>query len=70
MLFGPTFLVHYISQFLALEPGDLINSGTPPGVGMGQKPPTYLHGGETMTLSVSRLGTQTRRVVAHPGDGH
>ena len=64
MLFGPVFLVHYISQFLALEPGDLINSGTPPGVGMGQKPPTYLHGGETMTLSGARLGTQTQRVVA------
>ncbi|MGA2528312.1 MAG: fumarylacetoacetate hydrolase family protein [Acidimicrobiales bacterium] len=64
MLFSPLFLVHYLSQFLALEPGDLINTGTPPGVGMGQKPPTYLHGGETMTLSVSGLGTQTQRVVA------
>jgi 2-keto-4-pentenoate hydratase/2-oxohepta-3-ene-1,7-dioic acid hydratase in catechol pathway len=64
MVFGPAFLVHYLSQFLALEPGDLINTGTPPGVGLGMKPPTYLVGGETMTLSISKLGTQTQRVVA------
>ncbi len=64
MVFGPAFLVHYLSQFLALEPGDLINTGTPPGVGLGMKPPTYLVGGEKMTLSISKLGTQTQRVVA------
>ncbi len=64
MIFSPTFIVHYLSQFLALEPGDLINTGTPPGVGMGQKPPVYLHGGETMTLSITRLGTQTQHVIA------
>ena len=69
MLFGPSFLVHYLSQFIALEPGDLINTGTPSGVGMGQKPPTYLRGGETMTLSVSRLGRQTHAVVSHRGAG-
>jgi 2-keto-4-pentenoate hydratase/2-oxohepta-3-ene-1,7-dioic acid hydratase in catechol pathway len=63
MVFSPAVLVHYLSQFLALEPGDLINTGTPPGVGMGQKPPTYLHGGETMELSITRLGTQAQRVV-------
>jgi len=66
MIFSPAFIVHYLSQFLALEPGDLINTGTPPGVGMGMKPPTYLHGGETMTLSITRLGTQTQRVIADP----
>ncbi|MCU1533601.1 MAG: Ureidoglycolate lyase [Glaciihabitans sp.] len=66
MLFSPTFIVHYLSQFLALEPGDLINTGTPPGVGMGMKPPTYLKGGETMTLTVTHLGTQSQFVVAHP----
>jgi 2-keto-4-pentenoate hydratase/2-oxohepta-3-ene-1,7-dioic acid hydratase in catechol pathway len=66
MVFGPAFIVHYQSQFLALEPGDLINTGTPPGVGLGQKTPTYLRGGETMTLGITRLGTQTQRVVAHP----
>jgi 2-keto-4-pentenoate hydratase/2-oxohepta-3-ene-1,7-dioic acid hydratase in catechol pathway len=64
IIFGPLFLVHYISQFLALEPGDLINTGTPAGVGLGQKPPTYLHGGEKMTLSVSRLGKQAQSVVS------
>ncbi|THG29620.1 fumarylacetoacetate hydrolase family protein [Naasia lichenicola] len=66
MVFSPAFIVHYLSQFMALEPGDLINTGTPPGVGMGKKPPVYLKGGETMTLNITRLGTQTQRVVAHP----
>ena len=65
MVFSPTFLVHYLSQFLALEPGDLINTGTPPGVGLGMKPPTYLRGGEVMTLGITRLGTQTQHVIAH-----
>ncbi len=62
MLFSPTFVVHYVSQFMQLEPGDLINTGTPPGVGMGSKPPTYLQGGETMTLSIEHLGTQIQHV--------
>ena len=66
MIFSPAFIVHYLSQFLALEPGDLINTGTPPGVGMGQKPPTYLKGGEVMTLSITRLGTQTQHVIGNP----
>ena len=63
MVFGPAFLVHYLSQFLALEPGDLINTGTPPGVGLGMKPPTYLVGGEKMILNINKLGTQTQQVV-------
>jgi 2-keto-4-pentenoate hydratase/2-oxohepta-3-ene-1,7-dioic acid hydratase in catechol pathway len=63
MVFSPTFLVHYLSQFLALEPGDLINTGTPPGVGLGMKPPSYLKGGEIMTLGITRLGTQTQHVL-------
>jgi 2-keto-4-pentenoate hydratase/2-oxohepta-3-ene-1,7-dioic acid hydratase in catechol pathway len=66
MIFSPNFIVHYLSQFMALEPGDLINTGTPPGVGMGQKPPTYLTGGEVMTLSITRLGTQTQHVIGNP----
>lgn len=66
MIFSPTFIVHYLSQFLALEPGDLINTGTPPGVGMGQSPQVFLHGGETMTLGITRLGTQTQHVIASP----
>jgi 2-keto-4-pentenoate hydratase/2-oxohepta-3-ene-1,7-dioic acid hydratase in catechol pathway len=64
MVFSPAFLVHYLSQFLTLEPGDLIDTGTPPGVGLGMKPPTYLKGGEVMTLGITRLGTQTQHVVA------
>ena len=66
MIFSPTFIVHYLSQFLALEPGDLINTGTPPGVGMGMTPPRFLHGGETMALGITRLGIQTQHVIA-PG---
>lgn len=66
MIFSPAFIVHYLSQFLALEPGDLINTGTPPGVGMGMTPPTYLRGGEVMTLGISRLGTQTQAVLPDP----
>lgn len=63
MVFSPAFLVHYLSQFLTLEPGDLIDTGTPPGVGLGMKPPTYLKGGEVMRLGITRLGTQTQHVV-------
>lgn len=66
MIFSPAFIVHYLSQFLALEPGDLINTGTPPGVGMGMKPQQFLRGGETMTLGITRLGTQTQHVIANP----
>ncbi|MGZ8804325.1 MAG: fumarylacetoacetate hydrolase family protein, partial [Microbacterium sp.] len=66
MIFTPAFIVHYLSQFLVLEPGDLINTGTPPGVGLGHTPPLYLHGGETLTLSITRLGTQTQHVIPDP----
>ena len=64
MLFSPHFLVRYLSQFLVLEPGDLINTGTPPGVGMGFKPPVYLRGGEVMTLGIDHLGVQRQKVRA------
>ncbi|SPF04801.1 fumarylacetoacetate hydrolase family protein [Streptomyces sp. MA5143a] len=64
MIFDPYFIVHYLSQFLVLEPGDLINTGTPPGVGMGLTPPTYLRPGDVMELGISHLGTQRQRVVA------
>jgi 2,4-didehydro-3-deoxy-L-rhamnonate hydrolase len=66
MLFGPTFLVHYISQFMVLEPGDLICTGTPPGVGMGYDPPVYLRPGDTIELGIDGLGTQRQQVVAAP----
>ncbi|UYN83506.1 MAG: fumarylacetoacetate hydrolase family protein [Microcella sp.] len=64
MVFDPLTIVHYVSQFMVLEPGDLINTGTPPGVGLGMTPPTYLQIGDTMRLSIDGLGTQHQRVVA------
>jgi 2-keto-4-pentenoate hydratase/2-oxohepta-3-ene-1,7-dioic acid hydratase in catechol pathway len=63
MVFKVPFLVHYISQFMALEPGDVITTGTPPGVGMGMKPPRYLKPGDRMEVSIAGLGVQ-RQVVA------
>jgi 2,4-diketo-3-deoxy-L-fuconate hydrolase len=64
MLFKPDFLVHYLSQFLVLEPGDLIDTGTPPGVGMGMKPPAFLRPGDVMNLGVDGLGEQRQSVLA------
>jgi 2-keto-4-pentenoate hydratase/2-oxohepta-3-ene-1,7-dioic acid hydratase in catechol pathway len=66
MIFSPTFLVHYLSQFMVLEPGDLINTGTPPGVGLGMKPPTYLVAGDVMELGIEGLGTQRQVMAAAP----
>lgn len=64
MIFGVTHLVSYISQFMTLEPGDIIATGTPPGVGLGQKPPVFLKVGQTMRLGIEGLGIQTQRTVA------
>ena len=64
MIFGVTHLVSYISQFMTLEPGDIIATGTPPGVGLGQKPPVFLKAGQTMRLGIEGLGIQTQRTVA------
>ncbi|HEY8980245.1 MAG TPA: fumarylacetoacetate hydrolase family protein [Streptomyces sp.] len=64
MVFDPYFIVHYLSQFLTLEPGDLINTGTPPGVGMGLTPPVYLKPGDTVELGITGLGTQRQHVIA------
>lgn len=58
MVFDPFYLVWYLSQFMVLEPGDLINTGTPAGVGMGKKPPRYLRAGDVVELEVSGLGRQ------------
>ena len=63
MVFDPFFLVHYLSQFMVLEPGDLIDTGTPPGVGMGHKPPIWLQPGDVMELGIDGLGTQRQHVV-------
>jgi 2,4-didehydro-3-deoxy-L-rhamnonate hydrolase len=65
MIFDPFFIVHHLSQFMVLEPGDLINTGTPPGVGQGLNPETYLKAGDVMELSISHLGT-SRQHVAGP----
>ena len=63
MVYGVRHLVHYVSQFMTLHPGDVISTGTPPGVGMGQKPaPVYLKGGEVMRLGIEGLGEQRQRV--------
>ena len=67
MVFGVPFLVSYLSRFMSLHPGDIISTGTPPGVGLGQKPPVYLRAGNTVRLGVAGLGEQTQRVVADPG---
>jgi len=66
MIFGVRTLVSYISQFMSLQPGDVISTGTPPGVGEGVKPASiFLHGGETMHLGIEGLGEQTQRTVAY-----
>jgi 2-keto-4-pentenoate hydratase/2-oxohepta-3-ene-1,7-dioic acid hydratase in catechol pathway len=69
MIFGVTKLVSYVSQFMTLEPGDIITTGTPPGVGMGikkdgQPAPVYLKKGDVMHLGIEGLGEQTQKVVA------
>jgi 2,4-didehydro-3-deoxy-L-rhamnonate hydrolase len=63
MIFDPYFVVHYLSQFLVLEPGDLIDTGTPPGVGMGMKPQLWLKAGDVMELGIEGLGSQRQTVV-------
>ena len=64
MIFGVTYLVSYISQFMTLLPGDVIATGTPPGVGLGQKPPVFLKSGDVMRLGVEGLGEQCQEVMA------
>ena len=63
MIFGVAFLVHYISQFMSLQPGDVISTGTPPGVGLGMKPPLFLTAGQTIKLGIDGLGEQTQLTV-------
>ena len=63
MIFKVPYLISYLSRFMSLQPGDVISTGTPPGVGLGQKPPVYLKAGQVMKLSIAGLGTQTQRVV-------
>jgi 2,4-didehydro-3-deoxy-L-rhamnonate hydrolase len=65
LIFKIPFLVHYLSQFMTLLPGDVISTGTPPGVGLGFKPPIYLKPGDVMELEIEGLGKQTQKVVAY-----
>lgn len=63
LIFKVPYLVHYISQFMSLQPGDIISTGTPPGVGLGMKPPLYLKEGDVMRLGIGELGVQQQRVI-------
>lgn len=63
MIFNVAQIISYLSRFLSLQPGDVISTGTPPGVGLGQKPPVYLKGGETIRLGIENLGEQVQKVV-------
>ena len=68
MIFGVAKLVSYVSQYMTLMPGDIITTGTPPGVGMGMKPePVWLKPGDVMNLGIQGLGEQRQDVVAYPG---
>jgi 2,4-didehydro-3-deoxy-L-rhamnonate hydrolase len=67
MIFGCANLVSYISRFMTLLPGDIITTGTPPGVALGMKPPVYLKPGDVVTLGIKGLGEQHQRIVAWPG---
>jgi 2,4-diketo-3-deoxy-L-fuconate hydrolase len=67
MVFGVAHLVSYLSRFMSLQPGDVISTGTPPGVGLGQKPPVYLRAGQTMRLGIEGLGEQRQRTVDAQG---
>ncbi len=66
MIFSVAHIVWYLSQFMVLEPGDVINTGTPPGVGMGMKPPTFLQDGDVVELEIEGLGRQRQRVRSAP----
>lgn len=65
MIFKPAYIVSYLSQFMSLQPGDIISTGTPPGVGLGQTPPLYLKPGDKVSLSIEGLGSQEQIVVEH-----
>ena len=66
MVYGVAHVVSYLSQFMTLHPGDVISTGTPPGVGMGMKPPQYLRAGDVVELAIEGLGQQRQDVIADP----
>ena len=64
MIFGVAYLIHYLSQYFTLQPCDVISTGTPPGVGLGQKPsPIYLRSGQKMHLGIEKLGVQNQVTI-------
>lgn len=67
LIFGIGFLVSYLSRFMTLEPGDIVSTGTPPGVGMGFKPPQFLKAGDVVELGIEGLGSSTQTAIAWPG---
>jgi 2-keto-4-pentenoate hydratase/2-oxohepta-3-ene-1,7-dioic acid hydratase in catechol pathway len=66
MVYGVAHVISYLSQFMSLQPGDIISTGTPPGVGMGQKPQQYLRPGDVVELGIQGLGQQRQDVIADP----
>jgi 2-keto-4-pentenoate hydratase/2-oxohepta-3-ene-1,7-dioic acid hydratase in catechol pathway len=70
MIFSASYLVSYISQFMSLHPGDIISTGTPPGVGLGQSPPVYLKPGQIMRVGIEKLGEQLQKTVAYDPRSH
>ena len=64
MVYGVAHIVSYLAQFMSLHPGDVISTGTPPGVGLGLKPPTYLKPGDRIELEIQGLGRQRQQVYA------
>lgn len=66
MVYGVAHLVSYLSQFMSLQPGDVISTGTPPGVGMGQTPPQYLRPGDVVELGIEGLGRQKQQAITDP----
>jgi 2-keto-4-pentenoate hydratase/2-oxohepta-3-ene-1,7-dioic acid hydratase in catechol pathway len=67
LIFDVATVVSYVSQFMSLQPGDIISTGTPPGVGMGMKPPLFLKEGDVMELGITGLGVQRQQVKRWPG---
>ena len=62
MIFSINFILSYLSNFMSLQPGDIVTTGTPPGVGMGKKPPLYLKSGDEIQLTIDHLGNQHQKV--------
>ena len=65
MIFSPAYIIHYVSQFMKLEAGDIISTGTPPGVGLGMSPPRFLTVGDSMKLSIEGFGEQWQTMIQY-----